>query len=173
MKTILKLVIINTKMTLAGFAILMALPFSANADYWRGPVSEEYIPKTCDVGDLPVMAYCSGGYCDNTWLKCRNTNLSHLTNRVWQSFVSEEGNNVRYCGNGFITGLAAKGAYGDNISVECSYFKYRKPNLNTCYWTASVSEEQGYRDFYGKFPIAMQCTGGYCDNKRFKVCNLQ
>ena len=161
-------------LTIAVFLLLFGLPISASADYWRGHVSEETIPATCNVGDLTVGAYCSGSNCDNTWLLCRDTNLPNLTNRVWQSYVSEEGNNVRYCGgNGFITGLAAKGRYGDNISIECSTYSGRAPVSGSCHWTASLSEEQGFRSFNGQFATAVQCTGGYCDNKRFLVCNLQ
>lgn len=158
------------KIALVGSLLMLAQPLTAYADYWTGPSSEEYIPRTCNVGDLTRGAYCKGSYCDNTYLLCKDTNLTGLQNRVWQSFVSEEGNNVRDCGTGFITGIAAKGKYGDNISIECSYYSGRTPR--NCTWTTSVSEEQGGLYFFnGKVARAVQCTGSYCDNKRFLVCN--
>lgn len=170
MSNIFNSIVSITKVSFFGFIIMLAIPLSANADYWRGGVSEETPPKTCDVGDLAIRVFCSGRFCDNTWLKCKETNLTNLSNRVWQSFVSEEGNNVRDCGNGYITGLAAKGRYGDNISIECSYFRGRSPR--NCVWTTSVSEEQGQLAFpNGKFAKAIQCRGRYCDNKRFLVCS--
>ncbi len=167
---ILNSVITTTKVVFFSFTIMLVLPLSANADYWVGGVSEETTPRTCNVGDLAIRAFCSGSNCDNTWLRCSETNVPNLSNRVWQSFVSEEGNNIRDCGNGYITGLAAKGRFGDNISIECSYFSGRTPR--NCSWTTRVSEEQGELVFpNGRFAKAIQCTGGFCDNKRFLVCN--
>ena len=67
--------------------------------YTRGFISEEvrFAPATCDVGDVVAGFRCSGGYCDNVALRCRNTNF-RLVNRSWTPFRSEEGGGRIRCG---------------------------------------------------------------------------
>lgn len=149
---------------------MSVIPQAASADYWLSGSSEEYIPRSCFVGDVVRAVFCSGRYCDNTQLLCAQTNYpsSQLRNRTWQNFISDEGGTAD-CGRGYITGIAAKGRYGDNITIECS--EYRGHSRAVCQWTPYVSEEQGRLDFTAnRYATAMQCKGSNCDNKRFLEC---
>ena len=115
------------------------------------------------------------------WLWCGHvdwtSNFDTLKKRKWLPNVSEEAGGYSWCPwNSFITGMSATGPYSDNISLECAeHYPQGAYGWQACYWTDKVSEEKpGYLDFsrYGlKYsPVAMQCTGAYCDNKRFLVC---
>ncbi len=77
-----------------------------------------------------------------------------------------------------IAGFACRGKYCDNVSLFCAALQgVRSSNCST---TRRVSEEGGGRlsFFLGdkagqKFGAkAMRCTGRYCDNKEFEVCEL-
>lgn len=162
---------VNNSSILYALAFILFLPLTAQADYWRGPVSEEYTPKTCDIGDTVTKTRCAGSYCDNNYLYCHDSNYSGIYKREWKNYISEEaGQNVRTCGDGIITGLAAKGKYSDYISVECSY--YTNHHTSNCSWTPYVSEEQGTLNYpNNKYATAVQCAGSYCDKERFYVCN--
>jgi len=164
-------------------AFLITLPQLGQA-YYTNTVSEEYPPITCDLEHPPIGAYCSGHYCDNFRFDCDPTlyfvgTPDHLPmRREWRSYISEEyPNQIVDCGSdAIITGMACKGKYCDNISVECSTLQnYRLSNM--CSWTRWFSEEQGYLSFktsWGKdrYARAMMCSGPYCDNKTFFVCEM-
>lgn len=72
--------------------------------------------------------------------------------------------------NGIIDGLGASGSYSDNVRLHCATIV--SGHLANCQWTGSFSEEQGSKDFGGKFAVGVQCTGSFCDNLNYHVCNL-
>lgn len=149
--------------------LLMPLSMSAFA-YSTIAASEEDPPAACNTGDAVYAANCYGSHCDNTRLYCTNTNYP-VSGRHWTSSFSEEGTYWRYCGaNQIMTGISFSGRYGDNVSIECSTIPKTRYN---CYWTPPASEEQGYVSFAGKYASGMYCTGGYCDNHSYYVCDYQ
>jgi hypothetical protein len=172
---------------LALWTCLVILPLSGQADStgeWSGVVSEEYPPITCDIGHLPVGASCSGSYCDNFQFLCGHmlrfvgTPGYEATQREWKGFISEEiPSYYTDCGNdAVITGLACKGKYCDNVSVECSTLKNYRPS-SRCGMVGPFSEEQRGISFISsagraRYPRMLFCTGSYCDNKYFYVCEL-
>ena len=160
---------------------LPALSSPANSQpaiSWTGPGSEEDPPRACPTGTALNGFNCTGRYCDNVNLKCAPvpTN-STASNRRWTAYFSEEGDGTQLCvrpehgvPNGYTTGMACKGAYCDNISLECTAFN--NIEFHDCHWTGFVSEESGgYLEFpQGYLAIGAQCRGRYCDDKRFRVC---
>src|SRR5512147_2504911 len=150
-------------------ALVPTMASPAQAD-WLGPVSEEFIPLVCPLGVLPTAVRCTRGFCDNIYLGCFAGPFA-VSQRTWQNFISEESpNNFRYCYPAFITGVACKGSYCDNVTVECSNLSALGAPTN-CFWTGFFSEEQGQLTFpTGYYPTGVQCSGGYCDNMSFYVC---
>jgi hypothetical protein len=145
------------------------LPTAALA-YTTAAVSEEDPPATCDIGDAIYAATCYGSYCDNTSLECAETNYP-VSYRYWTSNFSEESPNYyRFCGaNEIMTGISCSGSNCDNVSIECSGIPNSRSN---CQWVGPFSEEQGFGYFGGKYASGMFCTGDYCDNHYYYVCNF-
>lgn len=98
------------------------------------------------------------------------------------AFISEEGTAEAACrlnygpgkaeyAEGFITGLACKGSYCDNVSIQCASFRDAFPSANGCRWTPWISEETGPVIFAPRTGATkIQCRGRYCDDMRFWVC---
>src|SRR5690349_22584127 len=94
-------------------------------------------------------------------------------------WVSEE-QGYRECPpNHLIAGLACQGSYCDNLSLYC--VEVTNMNFGSCHNTRYVSEEQGGSlsflegiDVAGQmlFAKGMRCSGRYCDNKAFNVCEV-
>jgi hypothetical protein len=170
--------------TVGAFLVILPQLGQASEGEWTPAVSEEYPPITCDLGHLPVGAKCTGSYCDNFQFLCGymlrfvGTPGYEPVQRQWQSFISEEyPHSFVDCGSeGLITGLACKGKYCDNISVECSTLKNYRPSYR-CAWVGPFSEEQDSISFNNsngtsRFPRMLYCSGSYCDNKWFYACEL-
>jgi opacity protein-like surface antigen len=129
----------------------------AATDYWTPWFSEEH--------DDVEMTVFDGGYWyatfDEHYQICQYTGFPH----GWAGLVS---------------GARCSGSYCDNISLECTQpVKVTsggnvKVNTTNCGWTAnSYSEEQGSVDFgYNRYVVGAQCSGSYCDNKRYMLCSL-
>jgi hypothetical protein len=156
---------------------LFIFPLVGKSEYGTGWVSEEYPPITCRLGDMAIGANCSGSYCDNFSFRCEGilrfvgSPLDTVSKREWKSFISEEyPNNMADCGSdAFITGMACKGRYCDNVSVECITKTNYGPSFD-CNWVGPLSEEEKVISFGWKFPRALYCHGRYCDDKWFYVC---
>jgi hypothetical protein len=147
---------------------LMWLPTAALAAYYTNSVSEEDPPAACDIGDAIYGATCEGDYCDNTRLYCDETNYP-VSYRYWTSNFSEESGGS-YCGaNEIMSGISCSGSYCDNVSIECSGISSTRYN---CQWIGPFSEEQGFAYFGGQYANGMWCTGDYCDNHYYLVCNF-
>ena len=114
---------------------------------------------------------CTGRYCDNVNLLCRNSGFDQ-TGGWWTDYFSEEGNNQRICdNNGFVTGIRCTGSYCDNMSLRCSQVNNGGAR-NYCYWTSSISEESGgtFTAPGSQYVAGVRCTGRYCDNMDFYIC---
>lgn len=160
-----------------GITALTCAPLLAET---RGPISEENPPATCDPGWFLTTVQCSGRYCDNIAIRCSRIAGATLGRAEWTPFVSEE-NGRRACpANHYIAGLACNGRYCDNLSLYC----VEATNLSVlnCTTTRKVSEEGGGGLFLGDGIVdaagqriaarAMECSGAYCDNKAFEVCEI-
>ncbi len=167
------------RMLLGFFAFMSLLGGAVYAthltSYWSSFTSEEYPPLTSSNGYLIDGFFCSGGYCDNTYIRNRlvNRNYGHS---YWTSFFSEEATNNRICSgaNEFVTGVACKGSYCDNVSLQCTALTNGNHNSGNCQWTPSFSEEEGSQYLpAGYYAVGMQCLGSYCDNKRIWACRLE
>jgi hypothetical protein len=123
---------------------------------------------------------CSGRYCDNIAISCRALPRVDLGSARWMPWVSEEGGGRSTCpSDSFIAGLACRGSYCDAVSLYC--VQVRNVRAYGCTEIGPVSEERGGRldfraitDASGQRVAAnsMRCQGGYCDNKRFNVCEI-
>ena len=144
-----------------------------------GPVSEEDPPAVCDSGSFVTGIQCTGKYCDNIKISCSRFPDADLGSTEWTPWISEE-KGTRHCStNRYIAGLACKGKYCDNLSLYCVELKnYR---AFSCFDTRTISEEGGGSlsflegvDKAGQRMVAksIRCSGGYCDNKKFTVCEV-
>ncbi|CAN96774.1 hypothetical protein ACSRUE_15510 [Sorangium sp. KYC3313] len=119
--------------------------------YWTSYFSEE---GDSDLGEVVCSDGPSGGSCE----------------------AFELGDNVRYCfggrgSKGIVTGIDCADSYCDEISLECT--KPAAGRLTGCSWSGWLSEEEWYVHFgTNRFITAVECSGDYCDNKRFYVCSL-
>jgi hypothetical protein len=114
------------------------------------------------------------------YLTCAATPVGFGTNTsagYWTRNFSDEnaatfcspdgsGNNI----NAIADGIQASGSYADNISLHCA--PITSGHLSNCQWSGWFSEEQGSKDFGGKFAVGAQCSGSYCDNMNYYVCTL-
>lgn len=120
--------------------------------YWSSYFSEE---GSSDLGQVVCADGPSGSYCESFKL----------------------GDNLHYCfggrtiNKGIVTGIRCDGSNCDNISLECT--KPAVGRLTSCFWSDWVSEEEWYVYFASnQFVTAVECSGDYCDDKRFYVCSL-
>lgn len=138
---------------------------------WTYPTSEERPPANCDPGSMVNQFGCSGGWCDNVRLYCVPTG-EVTAGATWTSYFSEEGVSYRVCPlRHWMSGISCRGGWCDNVSIECTYY----PNVaepQVCFWTGWISEEGGGTLAFGPgfYARGAQCSGGYCDNMRFYVC---
>ena len=145
-----------------------------------GPISEETPPATCDPGSFVGEIRCTGRFCDNVRITCKKYRGMKLGSAFWTQWISEERGGVRNCPSShhYIAGLACKGRYCDKVSLYCVQVANAN-NLN-CGMTGGVSEERGGRlslflgDKAGQQFLAngIKCSGRYCDNKAFQVCEV-
>jgi hypothetical protein len=128
---------------------------------------------------------CSGSYCDNIRLYCERppAGFTESTGAIYAvyGYISEEApNNYKYCPNGSILwGMDATGSYSDNIAITCKAMNFPTQGVS-CKWSPWVSDEQGtlYFDPEPARPgrgvaIGVSCSGSYCDNMQFLVCEPQ
>jgi hypothetical protein len=142
-----------------------------------GPISEETPPATCNPASFISGIRCAGRYCDNMKISCAVFRGAALGRASWTAWVSEE-QGLRECPqNHLIAGLACQGRYCDNVSLYC--VEVTNMQAVNCSSTREVSEEQGgdlsfSSDVAGQgvFARAMKCSGRYCDNKSFNVCEV-
>lgn len=159
----------------------LAFPARSATAASLGPISEETPPAICDPGSFVSEVRCTGRYCDDIRITCQALPGASLGRAVWTPWVSEE-QGRRNCPRGhLIAGLACRGSYCDNLSLLCvEVTNLRQTN---CTGTGSVSEENGGRlnffaagggDVAGQRILAraMTCSGKYCDNKSFQVCEV-
>jgi hypothetical protein len=161
-------------LTILLIAVMAWRPAAADS---LGPISEETPPATCNPGSFISGIHCTGSYCDNVAISCALFRGAALGQASWTAWVSEE-QGLRECPqNHLIAGLACRGRYCDNLSLYC--VEVTNMRAVNCSNTREVSEEQGGRlsffsDVAGQmvFARAMRCSGRYCDNKSFNVCEI-
>lgn len=170
--------ILSTLIISAG--ILACGPVSAQTQV-LGPISDETPPAVCWSGWFVSGIRCTGRYCDNIEITC--TKIPGATvgaDHRWTPWVSEESSSPAWCGPGpnLIAGFACNGSYCDNISLYCVPLVNLRPIR--CWTTRPVSEERGGTLSFqeggpGGIVVAtqMSCSGSYCDNKTFQVCQIQ
>jgi hypothetical protein len=143
----------------------------------RGPISEETGPAICEPGDYISGIRCTGKYCDNITINClRLRDASRVHYGVWTDWVSEEQGRRECPPNHLVAGLKCRGKYCDDIALYC----VRAPRMRiyNCADTSFVSEEQDgtlwftQGDDVAKFAKSIRCSGAYCDNMSFNVCEV-
>jgi hypothetical protein len=149
-----------------------------------GPISDETPPAVCSSGSFVTGIRCTGSYCDNIKITCTNLPGAATDGYRWTPWVSEE-TFPGYCTGPvpmFIAGFACNGKYCDNISLFCVYLANADLfKIYRCWTTRSVSEEQGGTLSFQEgssggsgivVATQMSCSGSYCDNKTFYVCQI-
>jgi hypothetical protein len=146
-----------------------------------GPISEETPPAICNPGSFISGIRCTGGYCDNIRIFCTRISDAAIGRGSWMAWVSEEQGRRECPPNHLIAGLACRGGYCDNISLYC--VEVTNMSAVNCRNSRFVSEEQGgslsFLEGEGTNPTgrilfakSMRCSGRYCDNKSFNVCEI-
>jgi hypothetical protein len=144
-----------------------------------GPISEETPPAICDSGSFISGIRCTGGYCDNIKIFCTRIADAALGHGSWTAWFSEEEGRRECPPSHLIAGLACQGSYCDNISLYC--VEVTNMRAESCRDTSFVSEERGGSlSFLERTEVAsrilfaksVRCSGRYCDNVSFNVCQI-
>jgi hypothetical protein len=135
---------------------------------WGNWVGFETTPDTCAANAITSGAACLDS-CSFIRPECHAYGGT-LGSSHWESFFSEELPNERLCpgANEYVTGVACKGWWCDDVALECTQTPYAK---NSCYWTGAVSNGS-YLAPWGQGIVGMRCLGGYCSSMEYRVCNL-
>lgn len=137
--------------------------------------SEEQRPASCPRGQAVKGIECSGRYCDNKRLYCCDyTNGGRVDKYArfkLSDWFSEEKNGRAINRDGFVSGLACKGRYCDNLRI--TFVESRSlTNRGQCERTDWFSEEEGFRECpRGKFAAGIYCAGRYCDDIKLYCCD--
>jgi hypothetical protein len=144
---------------------------------WTPYFSEETGPQYCESHERVGATHCTGSYCDNVSLYCKDTLPLHTgeDHTTWFSDEDWTGTDCtdQWYGlpNSEITAMACTGQYCDNMYIRCS--RRESGAHSNCSWTPWVSEEgAGLNSFTDKHPRGAQCAGSYCDSMRFWVCDV-
>jgi len=159
-------------------------------------------PSLCDLDNEAAVGFgCSGSYCDNVRQFCETIPFGvTVANYAWSPFFSEESSGVAlstsegwyrhdtdnshvcyYSGRpAVMTGVRCWGSYCDNVSIECANVVKQVGSrtvqalLTSCGWSGWYSEEAGPELDFGpnRYISGVECSGTYCDNKRFHVCSV-
>jgi len=146
-------------------------------------VSEEQpAGTTCGTdATAATQAGCSGSYCDNMRLFCGTLPAGFAktgTGAFTATYVSDEQPGGLFCPPGqIIDGIRARGRYADDVSVRCSPATFPTQGVN-CKFTPWFSEEGGGNmvfdvnalSYAGAVATGVRCSGSYCDNLSFYVC---
>jgi hypothetical protein len=141
---------------------------------WTNYFSEEVLSWTlCEAHERVGATHCTGSYCDNISLYCKDTLPLHTGTDHVAYFSDESG--AADCNavtpDREITGMSCSGQYCDNMRIRCS--QYESGTAANCSWTAWVSEEgAGLNSFMTKHARAAQCSGSYCDAMRYLICDV-
>jgi hypothetical protein len=158
----------------------------AIVDGWTGWFSDApgsvQISGTCGWDSAAITAAaCSGRYCDNMNLYCETlpAGFTPAPGELWWSpnYISDENPAGVSCPSGYILhAIAVTGSYADNLKINCAPMTY-PPQGSNCKWMPFFSEEQGTQHFnYTVQSYApavadgVKCSGSYCDNLSFHVC---
>jgi hypothetical protein len=74
--------------------------------------------------------------------------------------------------------MACSGRYCDSIALECAtpVLGAKPARMTGCFWSGWYSEEDpwfAYGVGSNRFITGVECSGRYCDNKRYHVCSVQ
>ena len=147
-----------------------AIEKSAWTSFW---FSEENGGAVCPAGMSLNGMECSGNYCDNLRIRCRNDGDTFLgSDSYWTNFFSEEQGGGGCAGGYAVTGVWCSGSYCDNIQLRCTEVMYNY--IDYCHSTNWFSEEgSGYAEL--SYPwdrvTYIGCSGNYCDNKYLYGCD--
>lgn len=149
---------------------LLALAVASPA---RGASTTAWFSDPGSAACTPLQAVrgvaCKGRYCDDLQLTCDSFPGRFYSGYRWTEWFSEEGTNHASCAeNEVMTGLRCAGDFCDQLSLRC---QRTDQTLNRCSWVGPYSEEQHpYVDNQGRYMRGMWCTGNYCDNKWYLMC---
>jgi hypothetical protein len=143
---------------------------------WSGKTSDEYPPLSCPSGGAVHGIECEGSFCDNIELDCMSTGRAAGEN-TWLPYFSEEGTGSADEGrckgdDTWMTGIACRGPFCDNITVECS--QILGSSTGTCEWSKWYSEEQPAFHSPGdsSYIKGIECDGSFCDRMRYRHCEM-
>lgn len=83
---------------------------------------------------------------------------------------------------GVVTGLRCTGSYCDNIQLECATpiatlnGRNEPVRFTNCSWSGWYSEEDpwfAYGATANQYIAGIECSGSYCDDKRYYVCRME
>jgi hypothetical protein len=160
-------------------ALLLILPLAAQAQSFT--LSEEDPPRTCAPGSIVASLGCSGDFCDNISLTCR-PQPGRTARMFWTNWVESGGQALAACAeidpdtdllpplDGFLSGIACRGDYCDDISLHCTRFVGLMIDEPNCVTTRHSDENRGVGVAPGFAIAAIRCSGRHCDNKDVTIC---
>ena len=164
----------SAKVSVASLVLACGIAGAAqaqNSNDWRPYFSEENDGATQCPASMGGVR-CDGGWCDNVSVGCSVPGVIPTTEGSWGEWFSEERPNNKYtCPVGqMATGMKCKGANCDEIALHCAPTNV---TVSNCRWTNWVSEERPGNEisFPNQIMTAMECRGGYCDEKRALICD--
>lgn len=159
------------------WAVVLAPGAAAAACYETGWFSEEGKASAfCRPGYAVRGLACKGRYCDNKKLTCCSyaTGYDRTAKFWWSPWFSEERSGRATTRAGFVSGIACRGRYCDNLRLNYLYSS-RTRNNGQCRFTPSFSEEgrasASCRN--NEFVAGIRCSGNYCDNLRLQCCGTR
>ncbi|MEZ4732599.1 MAG: hypothetical protein R3E79_36310 [Caldilineaceae bacterium] len=155
--------------------------------FWIAAISEETgRPALCPVGYAVDGMQCTGRYCDNVALRCRQyTATPESYEYIYKSgWLSEERprnifpSDSELPATWYVIGLECSGRYCDNVRLWLKKSSHIT-NSGTCWYGRWFSEEKLGFDLgsieaqSGIYVAGLQCSGRYCDNKSLYYCRAQ
>lgn len=141
---------------------------------WQMPISEDDPPAFCAGIDAVNGIQCLGKFCSMVAILCTNTWNPLVGDHEWTPTFSSDGPNQKgECRDDeqWMTGLECSGKRCGKLKLLCTTFGGSFPT--DCQWSSAHSQEHPpFEAPNGYFIKAMDCTGVYCDNKRYNYCKM-
>jgi hypothetical protein len=134
---------------------------------WTPLTSEEFAPVSCGGSSFVAGFKTTGSYGDTLSVWCEPTTETK-GDSYWTPYISDEYRGMMYCEREYwVTGLACRGKYCDDVSIQCTRIAGSYPYEVTASWWISEENPPLVWTYLNKFAKGVQCSGAYCDNVRF------
>lgn len=145
---------------------------------WTPPFSDEGGEGSCN--GLVKGFHCTDRYCDNLKLECATGWDVDSQSGQWTHWFTDGSPSTGLWSpstglcpqDKFVTKMQCRNRYCDDVRIFCA----KVPNSvhSNCRWRDWQSDESGPKSFpEGSFMKGARCSGSFCDNMQFYVCDLK